>query len=427
MTLSPEVPAGLVEAALPRVLSSPAFWGSPRLRRFLAHVVRHALAGEEDRLKEYTIGVEVFDRGPRFDPRVDAIVRVEALKLRQKLALYYRTAGATDPIGITLPKGAYRPVFASHDGPPPALLDDPDGLSWQARVLLLQCTPEAITRAQRYLAHAAERWPTRPDLHAALAEATLTAIDMEVVSPAVAVPLLRRAAARALALDPGRADARFYLAFPGVRERDKTPVIAAARAAFEVAPGDAGVRQWVASVLAAEGRFGEMLLHMGEAVRLQPTALYFRTSMAAGLFYSGQDALAHRHLRDVREVAPDDYFVNYCLGQLCALTGRPDEAREAAARAYAISGSTQALCGLGQAEARAGRREAAKSILRALTTVARTRYVAPTGLAAIHLALGRLPRAARELSRGQRQGDWMTGWAPVDPRWTALRGKLPGV
>jgi hypothetical protein len=79
MTLSPEVPAGLVEAALPRVLSSPAFRGSPRLRRFLAHVVRHALAGEEDRLKEYTIGVEVFDRGPRFDPRVDAIVRVEAL------------------------------------------------------------------------------------------------------------------------------------------------------------------------------------------------------------------------------------------------------------------------------------------------------------------------------------------------------------
>jgi Flp pilus assembly protein TadD len=60
----------------------------------------------------------------------------------------------------------------------------------------------------------------------------------------------------------------------------------------------------VASVLAAQGRFGEMLMHMREAVRLQPAALYFRTSMAAGLFYDGQADLAHRHLRDAVEVRP---------------------------------------------------------------------------------------------------------------------------
>ncbi len=39
------------------------------MRRFLSFVVEEALAGREDRLKEYTIGVEVFDRTQDFDPR----------------------------------------------------------------------------------------------------------------------------------------------------------------------------------------------------------------------------------------------------------------------------------------------------------------------------------------------------------------------
>jgi Tfp pilus assembly protein PilF len=426
MTTDPQLPASLVEAALGRVLSNPAFRGSPRLRRFLEYVVRQALAGEEDHVKEYTIGVEVFDRGPRFDPRVDAIVRVEALKLRQKLAHYYRTDGATDPVTIALPKGAYRPVFESHRDLPPALLDDPAGLYWQARTLLLGCTGEAIGRARRYLAHAVERWPTRVELHVALAEVMLVEITMEHVSPETGVPVLQLAAHRALALDPSRADARFYAALPQVRQRDTTPVARAAREAVDNARSNALAQYWVASTLAAQGQIGEALIHADQAVRLQPSALFFRTWRALNLFAAGHEKLAIRHLLDVLEIAPDDYLANHFLGELCALTGRPDEAREAAANAHAMSGSTQALCGLGLAEASAARTEAAEAILEELTKAAPTRYVAPTGLAAIHLALGRLPPAATELARARREGDWWIGWAAVDPRWGPIRGKLAG-
>jgi tetratricopeptide (TPR) repeat protein len=408
------------------VVSSRALHGSPRLLRFLAYVVRHALAGEDDRIKEYAIGLDVFDRGPRFDPRHDAIVRVEARKLREKLALYYRTDGATDPVTIFLPKGSYRPVFELHETPPAALLDDPEGLYWQARALLLGCTPEAIGRARRLLAHAAQRWPARADLHAAHAEATLAAIDMEHISPEMGVPAVELAAARALALEPARVDARVYAAVAAIWQSPNGGALSEARRIFEIASADAAVQQWVASLLAAEGQFGEMLLHMGEAVRLQPSALYFRTSRAAGLFYAGQADLAHRHLLDILAIAPEDYFATYCLGQLCALTGRSDEAREASARAYELSGSTQALCGRGLAEACAGRTEAAEAILEELTRPTGVSYVAPTGVAAIHVALGRFPVAAFELARAQREGDWMTGWARVDPRWTAVRGKLAG-
>jgi tetratricopeptide (TPR) repeat protein len=395
--------------------------------RFLAYVVRQALAGDEDLIKEYAIGLDVFDRGPRFDPRDDAIVRVEAMKLREKLTLYYRTEGTTDPVTISLPKGSYRPVFEIHEAPPSTLLDDPEGLYWMARAMLLGCTPEAIGRARRLLAHAIQRWPARAELHAALAEATLAAIDLEHISPETGVPAVELAAAGALALEPARVDARVYAAVAAIWQSPSAAALSEARRIFGIANGDAAIQQWVASLLAAEGRFGEMLLHMTEAVRLQPSALYFRTSRAAGLFYAGQADLAHRHLLDILTVAPEDYFATYCLGQLCALTGRPDEAREASRRAYSMSGSTQALCGLGLAEASAGRAEAAEAILGELMGLARASYVAPTGVAAIHLALGRFPVAALELARAQREGDWMTGWARVDPRWTPLRGNVPGL
>ncbi len=77
-------------------------------------------------------------------------------------------------------------------------------------------------------------------------------------------------------------------------------------------------------------------------------------------------------------------------------------------------------------EARAGRVEAAESILETLTDRARTEYVAHSRLAAIHVALGRLPLAARSLQRARRDGDWDLGFACGDARWEQLRGTLVG-
>ena len=74
-----------VRRQLDRLLASPGFVNAGRMSRFLKFVVEKTLAGEGERLKEYVIGVEVFDRGTDYDPRVDAIVRVEAARLRAKL------------------------------------------------------------------------------------------------------------------------------------------------------------------------------------------------------------------------------------------------------------------------------------------------------------------------------------------------------
>ncbi len=92
-----------------KIASSPGFQNSERLCRFLRFIVEAKLRGEQDRIKEYVIGKEVFDRDGEYDPRLDPIVRVEARRLRKKLDEYYAGPGATDTVRIGFPKGSYVP------------------------------------------------------------------------------------------------------------------------------------------------------------------------------------------------------------------------------------------------------------------------------------------------------------------------------
>ncbi|MBA2492615.1 MAG: adenylate/guanylate cyclase domain-containing protein [Gammaproteobacteria bacterium] len=110
MTTSGELSGQKIAAinqSLNKMFASPVFAQSARQRRFLKFIVSETVAGNTARLKGYTIGVEVFDRAPDFDPAIDAIVRVEAARLRGKLREYYEAEGRDDPVRIDLPKGAY--------------------------------------------------------------------------------------------------------------------------------------------------------------------------------------------------------------------------------------------------------------------------------------------------------------------------------
>jgi TolB-like protein len=112
-----------VQQQLTRILRSKAFIQSGKLSRFLRFVVEHVLDGNPGCLKEYLIGVEVYDRKPPYDPSQDSIVRTEARRLRGKLKDYYETEGKEDPVYVYLRPGSYIPVFHSSGdlaGPPSA-------------------------------------------------------------------------------------------------------------------------------------------------------------------------------------------------------------------------------------------------------------------------------------------------------------------
>jgi hypothetical protein len=100
-----------IRAALQRMIGSDVFKRSPQLGAFLRFVVEAVLHGKADRIKAYTIGVEVLRRDTKFDPQLDPIVRVEATRLRRTIERYYAGPGASDPVIVDLPRGSYVPTF----------------------------------------------------------------------------------------------------------------------------------------------------------------------------------------------------------------------------------------------------------------------------------------------------------------------------
>jgi adenylate cyclase len=113
------VPAAAVCEQLARIVTSPEFISSARLCRFLRHIVNRTIDGDLDSLKEFSIAMEVFDRTSEYDPNIDAVVRVEARRLRGKLKAYYEEgAGKSDPVLIGLRPGGYVPVFRWLDTQP---------------------------------------------------------------------------------------------------------------------------------------------------------------------------------------------------------------------------------------------------------------------------------------------------------------------
>ena len=110
----------VVRLHLSRILASKTFSQVERLKLFINFIIGETVAGRGGDLKEYVIGVQVFGKEPSFDPRTDPIVRVQARRLRTRLARYYRDEGNSDELIIDLPKGGYAPVFRSRDEAPAA-------------------------------------------------------------------------------------------------------------------------------------------------------------------------------------------------------------------------------------------------------------------------------------------------------------------
>ena len=91
---------------LRRILESKHFAGSPRKSKFLEFVSEQAFLGNGDKLNEYLIGVEVYDRGAEFNSQKDPIVRVQAHEIRRLLKKYYEDEGKESLMRLELPPGA---------------------------------------------------------------------------------------------------------------------------------------------------------------------------------------------------------------------------------------------------------------------------------------------------------------------------------
>ncbi len=100
-----------VTKQLHRIFASKTFRQADRIKRFLDFIVKETVAGRAEKLKEFSVGVEVFGRDASFDPRFDPIVRVQARRLRAQLERYYAEEAAPDEMVLEVPKGRYAVNF----------------------------------------------------------------------------------------------------------------------------------------------------------------------------------------------------------------------------------------------------------------------------------------------------------------------------
>ena len=117
-------------AQIEKLANSQTLHGSESLCKLLRYLAKQALDHPGTPIKEYQIATELFARQPDFDPQQDSMVRVQAGRLRSKLAEYYATEGAHDVIAVELPKGSYLLGFHPRNNHPPTAVNPlrPDGL-----------------------------------------------------------------------------------------------------------------------------------------------------------------------------------------------------------------------------------------------------------------------------------------------------------
>jgi len=96
---------------LEKLLASSHLRNSRRSQDLLRFVVHAVLDGNPDRIKERTVGVEVFGRELEYDTNHDSVVRNAAIEVRKRLAQYYLDPSHHGELRIMLPQGGYVPEF----------------------------------------------------------------------------------------------------------------------------------------------------------------------------------------------------------------------------------------------------------------------------------------------------------------------------
>ncbi len=100
-----------IQRALKAVLDSPEFDGAERLQSFLSYVVEKLLAGQSEDIRAKSIAEDVYGRALDSGGDPMAVVRVDAGRMRRRLANFYSNSGKDQRLRIHMDPGGYVPRF----------------------------------------------------------------------------------------------------------------------------------------------------------------------------------------------------------------------------------------------------------------------------------------------------------------------------
>jgi hypothetical protein len=126
-----------IRAQVARIVQNRNLKLSEGQGRLLSYLAEKSISGEADDLKEYVVGVDAFGKPPSYDPRQESVVRTQVARLRQKLADYYNTEGANDPVLVDLPKGGFKMKFEERPLAPEVPSVERTNMGWHLREKVL--------------------------------------------------------------------------------------------------------------------------------------------------------------------------------------------------------------------------------------------------------------------------------------------------
>jgi len=379
-----------------RVLEGPTFARSPGLSKLLRYLVEETLAGRADRLKEYTLGVDVFDRGEAFSPKTDTIVRVQARRLRTKLAAYYAREGTADEVVIEVPIGGYVPNFRKRVSrrPPPARLRhtytidgdlpftsgyQPDPKAHRLYVdgsrLSSRGNPEDLTAAIQQFEES-----IAIDSNYALSFAGLSDAYLQLSStrlpPHDAMDKAREAAEKAIEIDPTLDKAHAALGHVHLRyDWDRRAAKDRVKIAMALNPKSAEAHILYAATVTSEGRLEEALSHTRRAQEIDPYSVKARIqAQFTYLFLRDYEAAIEEGLKTLQLV--DGFSLGRALlGLAYAFHGDMSEGLDHLHRARDEEDGPWEILFLQHGYALAGEEKRAMQLIRKLEAMAATRYM----------------------------------------------------
>ena len=436
----------LIEEALEHILSSRAIGRSARHRAFLRHIVGATLDGQYERLKESTIALEVFQRdAAHYDSTTDAIVRVEAARIRQKLDRYYAAEGAGSTLRVEMVAGNYRPRFVDHAtsvqptgvgvargfsvaerGAIPSDITR-DALAMYERALYMMRARklESYRSALALFESAIEREPLFAAAYRGVAWARISIAGHVGVPPEAGNQGSAMAAAieRARAIDPENPDvdtlrgayaSRFQVDFEAAQSHYESALARHSEAS--------GARSSYAWLLTLRGHFEEAQQMFDAEFARDPFAFFMRHNLGMLAYFRRDFTGAERIFSEALEMEPGHLHVRISRASVLIAMG------DANATVAEISGcwaDNQILSGVALERVRAlaatGRQDEAKTALTKFDIDFKDRYFSPVYRSAAHLAMGEIESALTWLDRAVSDRDYWLVNVRVDPAFDRLR------
>lgn len=254
------------------------------------------------------------------------------------------------------------------------------------------------------------------DSYALLGETSLYALH-----PHEVYPKARKAAARALELDDGLAEAHTSMGYLKMNDYDWAGAEEEFQKSVELNPNYATTYHWYSSLLSAVGRNEEAVAAMEKARDLDPISLPIQTDLGLTYYFARQYDRAIEQYKRALDLDPGFTRAYISLSSALALMGKHDEALAEVQKAIERTGDRSRVAYLGRVYALMGERKKALDAIEEVKEIAKNRLVSPHSIALVYAALGEKDQAFEWLNKSLEEGYVELYTLKVDPWLDSLR------